>query len=458
MGKALKFANAHKIDISVFFLLALLAPFFFFKLGQTSLVSWDEAWYAAIARNILKTKDIFVMHYNGNVFNDHPPAGFWLIAISFKLLGISEFAARVPSAILGMLTLFVTYLLGKELFNRVVGFSSALALSSASWFLYRARSGNLDVFLTFFFVLTIYLAIKATKNPRYLIWMSISLLLLFLTKSVVPFTALPVLLLIFWKKIPSRKYLVAPLLVFVLGISLWLYSQFRVYPNILKRYFGIGLPSVSLETDYLENFNIIKGYLHEGIGKWFWPGVFSLFAGLVTRKKSFYILSLFCFAFFAPFIFSSRGQIWHLIPLYPFMILAFFGFAHFFAEIISRNKWIPAVFILIISFYYSFMLLKLNWYQFINIPAFVSDEAILSKEAGLYTGDYIIDGDFVPAAVFYSNKIVQQTYVGGLTDLFESDDSFVLFTKQERLDSEGINSKEYEILKSDRDKILVRKI
>ena len=86
-------------------------------------------------------------------------------AIKILLLGISEFAARVPSAILGMLTLFVTYLLGKELFNRAVGFSSALALSSASWFLYRARSGNLDVFLTFFFVLTIFILGSVCEYP-----------------------------------------------------------------------------------------------------------------------------------------------------------------------------------------------------------------------------------------------------------------------------------------------------
>lgn len=458
MKKLKGFVIDHKKDLLALFLLLLLSPLFFYKLGQTSLVSWDEAWYAAIARNILQTKDFFVMHYNGNIFNDHPPAGFWIMAISYVLFGISEFTTRAPSAIFGMLTLFVTYLLGKDLFNRVVGFSSAVALTSASWFLYRARSGNLDVFLTFFFVLTIYLAIKAAKEKKYLVYFSISLLFLFLTKSVVPFTIIPALVIIFWGKVPKVKNLVVPAVIFVLGIAVWLFTQIRVYPNFLQRYFGIGLPSVTLSTDYLSNFNLIKGYLHEGIGKWFWPGVFSVFAGILTRKKNFFILLVFCLSFFAPFLLSFRGQIWHLIPLYPFVILAFFGLAFYIAQFLTGSKWIPVVSVLAVCFYFSFTLLRQEWFQFIDIPAFVSDEAILSREAAKYQVKYVIDGDFTPAAVFYSDKIVSQTYVGGLKELFDSKTSFVLYTKKERLDSEGIRENQYKILKSDRDKILVEKI
>lgn len=458
MNKALRYAKDHKKDLLALLLLTLLAPFFFYKLGQSSLVSWDEAWYAAIAREILQRKDFLVMHFNGQIFNDHPPFGFWMMALSFKIFGINNFAARAASAVFGILSLYATYFLGKELFSRMVGFVSALALSSATWFLYRSRSGDLDIFLTFFFVSSIYLAIKASKDKRFLLPFFVSLLFLFLTKTVVPFTIIPALFIVFWKRWPKLKDIKIPVFVFVAGIAIWLFAQLRVYPTFLRRYFGIGLPSYSLENNYLSNLKQVWTYLHQGIGKWFWPGVFSVIAGLLTRKRNFLILFVFCASFFLPFMFSFRGQIWHLIPLYPFLILSFFGLAYYLADFVTKSKWMPGVFILTISLYFSFILLRQEWYQFVNISAFVTDEEILSKEAAKYPDDYIIDGDFIPTAVFYSDKTVKQTYVGGIKELFDTRDHFILFTKKERLDAEGIKKGEYKILKSDRDKILVRKL
>src|SRR3989344_2144571 len=119
----------NKFDFLAIFLLLFLSPLFFYKLGQSSLISFDEAWYADIARNILKSGDTINLTWNGRSFNDHPPAGFWLTALSYLIFGASEFSARFSSALLGLSTLITTYFLGKKLFNRVIGFASAIALS-----------------------------------------------------------------------------------------------------------------------------------------------------------------------------------------------------------------------------------------------------------------------------------------------------------------------------------------
>ena len=161
--------KSYFLDILVTILLSATLPLFFYKLGQSSLVNWDEAWYAVISRNILTTGDPLNLIYNGLPYIDHPPAGFWLIALSFKLFGINEFTARLASAVAGFISLIVVYFLGKELFNRAVGITSALALSSSVWFLYRARSGNLDTILAMFFVLTLLFAVHAVKSNIFLI-------------------------------------------------------------------------------------------------------------------------------------------------------------------------------------------------------------------------------------------------------------------------------------------------
>ena len=92
---------------SLFFLL----PVFFYKLSAVSLSSWDEAWYGVIARNIYLKGDLLNLSFNGRAFYDHPPFGFWLQDIAYKIFGISDFSVRFPSAILGFLTIIVLYLL-----------------------------------------------------------------------------------------------------------------------------------------------------------------------------------------------------------------------------------------------------------------------------------------------------------------------------------------------------------
>lgn len=480
-----------KIDLILVFLLLLLTPLFFYKLGQSSLVSFDEAWYADIGRNILNKVDLFNLYWNGNYYIDHPPAGFWFIALGQAFFGINEFGARFSSALFGLLTVVTVFFLGRDLFkdlgvfgSRLIGITSAIALSSSPWFLYRARSANLDATLTFLFVLTIYLAYKSSKSKKYLIFFTLSLVLLILTKSVVPFTILPVLLVIFWKNFPYKlKDLVVPSLIFLSILGLWFFSQLDNHDHFLERYLSIGLPGVGVKTSFLENLKLMKEYLHNGIGKWFWPGVISIFLGPFLLKKRFFILSTLFISFFTPFLFSQKGHIWHLIPLHPFMILSFFGFFYtvvylllikssfnIFPSILniipstkkfklnsSLNPFLAGIPIILICAYYSFLQIRRIWYEFVDIPAFVSDEAILSKEAGKYPEKFYLDGDFGPSAVFYSGKIVEQVRNERLKGLFEGKERFLVITNNWRLTELGIGEGEYMLLKSDRDKVLILK-
>lgn len=97
---------------------------------------------------------------------------------------------------------------------------------------------------------------------------------------------------------------------------------------------------------------------------------------------------------------------------------------------------------------------RANWYNFIDIPGYISDEAILSRAASELPGDLFIDGDFIPAATFYSNKTAKNAH-GNLQEFFDKNNEFLLITKEDRLKAE-VEEREYEIIKKDRDKVLVR--
>lgn len=439
-------------------LLGLTFPLFFYKLGQSSLGSWDEAWYADIARNILLNRDFFYLTWNGSPFFDHPPLGFWLTGLVFALLGVNEFSARFVSALLGFLSLFVVYFLGSEVFNRRVGFAAALAFASSTWFLYRARSGNLDSVLTFFFILTFLWAFKSIRDQKFLVPFTISLMLLFLTKTLVPVTILPSLILVFLKEKKVKiKYLVVGAVFFFLGFGGWFMAQALNYPNFVEHFLAIGFPQVNFNTSYVENLNLAKTYLHSGIGKWFWPAVVALPLGLFFFQKKFVVFFLSSVVFFLPIMFSSKIQIWHLIPLFPLLILNLFGCLDIFLRRILVSKVLVNLSIFTLSLGVSLLQIKQNWMLFIDIPSFVSDEAILSKEAGKYPYEFFVDGDFDPVATFYSGKPVQKIYYNGLVPLFSYPEPFLLITTQGRLDEAGILKERYRIIKTDRDKILVVK-
>ena len=438
--------------------LFLLLPLFFYKLSQSSLISWDEAWYAEISRNILKTGDFFNLVWNGTPFSDKPPGGFWLEALSFKFLGISEFSARFPSALAGFLCLIVVYLLGAKLFSKLTGYLSVIGLISAYWFLYRSRFGDLDTLLTLFYLLSVYLAILVTENKKYLYLLCISLAFLPMIKGVVfVFSIIPTLVVIFWgnKILKIKDYLIILFSNFGL-FGIWFLFQYLKSPALALYHFQHSFRDSSIKSSILNNFLIFKEYLHNGIGKWFWPGVLGAILSVVTKDKRIFPILLFPVIYSVQFLFSANLEIWHLIPLYPFMILLFFGSMYLIGARIIRLRFFLNILIVIFTFYVAYIQIVRMWNEFINIPAFITDDAILSKEAGKYEIPFYIDSSFEPVAVFYSEKNVKWVNSFGLPKLFSEKSPFVLIVKQSMLDNLKIDKKDYKIIKTDRDKLLIK--
>lgn len=83
-------------------------------LGAYPLTDTTEARYGEIARKMLETGQWIVPQIDYGVpFWGKPPLSFWLTALSYKLLGINEFAARIPSLLLGVATCASVYALAR---------------------------------------------------------------------------------------------------------------------------------------------------------------------------------------------------------------------------------------------------------------------------------------------------------------------------------------------------------
>ena len=92
-------------------ILATLFVCYFSHLGALGFIGPDEPRYAWIARDMAESSDWVTPRLYGKPWFEKPPLFYWAAGISFKLFGVSEAAARLPSAICALLaTLAVAWL------------------------------------------------------------------------------------------------------------------------------------------------------------------------------------------------------------------------------------------------------------------------------------------------------------------------------------------------------------
>lgn len=84
-------------------IVATLYVCYFSHLGAIGFVGPDEPRYAWIARDMVETGDWVTPRLYGKPWFEKPPLFYWSAALCFKLFGVSEAAARLPSAISALL-------------------------------------------------------------------------------------------------------------------------------------------------------------------------------------------------------------------------------------------------------------------------------------------------------------------------------------------------------------------
>lgn len=435
---------------------------FFFHLDYTSLSSWDEAWYAAIAQNIVKTGDYMNMTFNGQVYYDHPPMGFWLMALSMKFFGINEFSVRFTSAILGVGSSILMYLFAADLFKKkIIGFIAALIVNTSVWYVIRARSGNLDATFLFFYILTLYAAHLSTKKFIWFLVCMASFGALILSKTLAGVSSV---LLIIWLLIPAIPVIIKSKrnwLVVLGGIAIayaiinpWYSYNLQTYPDFYRRhFFYVGMRDVefgkTLERKLQWELPIF--YLHMGVRKWYklWLAAlvillttivirgYKTVTGLLQKKskssgyKNLLVLhrELFIVLWNAvillPFLTTDQTHIWHLIPVYaPLALVTAYGLYvvivefsdWFYTSFLNKNSFVKTIMnfkipvFVFLAVFVGIAALQIKGFYFEAFPEskYTVDEAAILKSAKKYEGQIFIDRDFIPIAVFYTDRIVRE--------------------------------------------------
>ena len=143
---------------------------FCYRLGVPGLMDPDEGRYAEIAREILLLRDWLIPHLNLFPYLEKPPLVYWLTAASFKVLGYTELAARLPSAAAALGGLLLAYGLARTLWGTGPAFMGATVLATCSGYVVLGRLLTLDMTFAFLLNLAIGLGYLAIRREQSRLW------------------------------------------------------------------------------------------------------------------------------------------------------------------------------------------------------------------------------------------------------------------------------------------------
>ena len=104
----------------------------------------DEPRFALAAKQMVESGDWIFPHRGRELYSDKPPMLFWLQGLSYEIFGSWRIAFLLPSLFAGLLTLGLTYNLGRRLWNRRIGLYAAIALLFAFQFTFQVKRAQID--------------------------------------------------------------------------------------------------------------------------------------------------------------------------------------------------------------------------------------------------------------------------------------------------------------------------
>ncbi|AEA33174.1 glycosyltransferase family 39 protein [Hippea maritima] len=290
--------------------IALIASVFFFMRSWEPYLSGDSLKHAAVAKGLLFNNNWFNLNLVGEPYLKKPPLYFWLMALSYKIFGVSAFAARFFPALFAVFDGILVFYLSKMVFKRDRDAFVASMFFVINFHVIRLSSiVRMESIITFFVLLNLYLLIKG----RY-VSSGIPLGLGVLTKG--PVGLIGVFVFVIWRLLKrdfsflNLRFFAGLTLAFILSFPWYLY-QFMENKAFYSEFVGNqilarikGTLSEGDKRSYLFYFRRLLSR--------FWPGLPFFVAGLFFYfKKKLY-----------------KQEYWSLFGIYLLLVFVLINIPH----------------------------------------------------------------------------------------------------------------------------------
>jgi 4-amino-4-deoxy-L-arabinose transferase-like glycosyltransferase len=137
------------------------------NIHRVSLPSFDDCFYARKGVEMLERGGLsFVVTWNGEPSHQNPPLPFWVLAASFRFFGENDLAARLPSVLMALGIVVLTYRIGIALLDRDAALVGVGLLVLCPTFVQNARRCMLEVPNAFWTTLALWVVLESRRRPR----------------------------------------------------------------------------------------------------------------------------------------------------------------------------------------------------------------------------------------------------------------------------------------------------
>jgi 4-amino-4-deoxy-L-arabinose transferase-like glycosyltransferase len=142
VGEVSSVNSRHRTDAIL--LAGFCGFFFFYGLAYFGLIGADEPRYAQVAREMLARADWITPTLGGKPWLEKPPLYYWQAMVAYRFFGVSDWAARLPSAMDATLMVIAIYLFFRR-FRPGSELDAALMTASAAGVIGFARAASTDM-------------------------------------------------------------------------------------------------------------------------------------------------------------------------------------------------------------------------------------------------------------------------------------------------------------------------
>lgn len=359
------FPRINLSESKIKFLIVLILSFSFLTrflwLGSPSKEYFDEVYHAFTARTMLRGDPKAWEWWNtppeGFAYEwTHPPLAKLGMVLGMKIFGENSFGWRSPGAFLGVASVFLVYLITKELFkDRIMALISSGIFALDGLSLVMSRIAMNDIYFLFFSLLSIYLFIKSSN-----FFSALALGLAFASKWSTLWT-LPILVIfhfvlkkkfslgyVWFLILPPLVYLATYVPMFTSGHTfdqfIEVQRQMWWYHTNLRATHAYTSPwwswPIMVRPVYLYTSNVVGGFVSRiyliGNPFIFWLGLVSMTTSVYSvinarlngldKKGEFKKSALIIFSYlvvFIPWSFSPRIMfLYHYLPAIPFLAIS----------------------------------------------------------------------------------------------------------------------------------------
>ncbi|MDO8609862.1 MAG: glycosyltransferase family 39 protein [bacterium] len=269
----------------------------------------DEALLSSFARDIVLGQKSIIQGIQSVWYESFH---ILTIATSFKLLGISEFSARLPSVIFGSIEIFFAFFLAKKLSNTYGGILAAFIFSFSQLNLANSTQAKPYIALQLFLLIEFYLLSKLHSKSSF--WIHIGIIICILLSTLFHIYGLLFILpyfilLLFQKQI--RLLIIYTL--FCIGI---VFAIFKFFPAYYLSY---------VSNIWFNHTVLLKNLLLKQYGIFLLPSILTFF--VISKKQKYIFLSFIAYLIVILFFWNFRSyshNIRYLVPIFG-LIFVFFG-------------------------------------------------------------------------------------------------------------------------------------